>query len=57
MLRKKVTVKSGANGTLNKAIDLFWNTCRSIGIPLTGPILQEQAKSYAAELGINDFKA
>ena len=56
-LRKKVTVKSGANDALNKAMDLFWNTCRIRRIPLTGPILKEQAKTYATELCINDFKA
>ena len=42
---------------VNKAMDKFWIECRRRGLPVTGPLLQLQARRYAERLQVLEFKA
>ena len=43
---------------VNIAMDQFWSECRRRrGLPVTGPLLQLQARRYAERLHITDLKA
>ena len=42
---------------VNKAMDQFWIECRRRGLPVTGPLLQLQARRYAERLQVLEFKA
>ena len=42
---------------VNNAMEMFLLERRQSGLPVTGPLLQLQAKTYANRLGITDFKA
>ena len=38
-------------------MDEFWKVMRIKNMPISGTILQTTALRYAADLGLNDFKA
>jgi transposase-like protein len=42
---------------LEKAMALFVQEARSQNVPLSGPIIQEKARMFAAKLGIQNFEA
>ena len=42
---------------LNSAVQTWFETARSKQMPISGPLLQEKARYFARELGIENFKA
>ena len=53
LIRERETAYS----KVNRLTLEFFNPCRSKGIPVSGPLLKEQALKFARELGIESFKA
>lgn len=42
---------------LEECLLKWFSQCRQTNVPISGPILKEKAKMFAAKLGINDFRA
>jgi hypothetical protein len=56
-IAKKRKGTSPRNETLNQFLWEWFNRLRSTGIPISGPLIQEKARSVATELGIEGFVA
>jgi transposase-like protein len=56
-LLKKKRPRSCKYPQLEEAVALFIQEARAENVPLSGPIVQEKAKVFAARLGITNFEA
>jgi hypothetical protein len=53
--RKRMRLSS--HGNLEVALETWFTQQRSLNVPITGPLLAEKARTFAATMGIEDFKA
>ena len=49
--------KKNGMDELNAAVQSWFETARNKQMPISGPLLQEKARHFARELGMEDFKA
>ena len=50
-------LRKTSHDELNNLMWDFFQTCRRKNIPMSGPMLQEQARAYSVQMGDVDFKA
>ncbi|XP_054259713.1 jerky protein homolog-like [Macrosteles quadrilineatus] len=57
-IKKCKMMKTAVNDKVNEALFLWFTQCRSKGLPVSGPILQEKALQFNKEIGSDpNFKA
>lgn len=57
-IKKCKMMKTAVNDKVNEALFLWFTQCRSKGLPVTGPILQEKALQFNKKIGSDpNFKA
>ncbi len=50
-------IKKTGNSDLNVLMKEWFDAARAKSIPMSGPLLQEQALKYAVQMGLQDFQA